>query len=102
MGIPPRGAHCTPGGKAGVTTLMKKKSLPQEQSGYRCGIYIYRGLYDWIWAETNKKHPRPRNPELPRDLFDWHRFYGAFLDSLPLLTEEQELELLIRWQQTGT
>jgi hypothetical protein len=70
---------------------MNKFELPCERNAYKCGIYMYRGLYDRAWADTTEKHPRPRNPELPRDLFDWHFFYRTFLDSLPLLTKEQEL-----------
>jgi hypothetical protein len=80
---------------------MNKFELPWEQSAYKCGIFIYRGLYDEAGADTIKECPRPINPELPRDLFDWHYFYRIFLDSLPLLTKEQELELLTRWQLGG-
>jgi hypothetical protein len=80
---------------------MDKPVTSEEQIAYKCGIFIHRGLYDRIWAETVEKHSGPRNPELTRDLLDWHHFYRAFLDSLPLLTQEQELELLTRWQLGG-
>ena len=41
----------------------KKKIKPScEQNGYRCGIYIYRGLYDVAWRETNKKFPHATEP----------------------------------------
>ena len=80
---------------------MNKFDPPCEQKGYRCGIYIYKGFYDRAWIPTNRDHPRPRNPHLPRDIFDWHYFYRIFLESLPLLTQEQELALLHCWQLGG-
>jgi DNA-directed RNA polymerase sigma subunit (sigma70/sigma32) len=77
---------------------VNKFERPCEQSAYKCGIFICRRLYDEAWAETLKKFPITRNPELPRDKQGWHHFYRTLLESLPLLAKEQELELLTRWQ----
>src|SRR6516164_2533437 len=72
-----------------------------EQKVSKCGIFIYGGLYDAAWTRTLEKHPRPRNPELPQDLFTWHWFYREFTESLPCLTREQETELIQQWQRDG-
>ena len=77
-------------------TAKKKIKPSREQNGYKCGIYIYRGLYDVAWRETNKKFPPPRNPDLPRHIQSWHHFYRTFLESLPILIKEEEVELINR------
>jgi hypothetical protein len=85
--------------KLGVALMKHKKCTGAEQKGSKCGIYIYGRLYDAAWTRTLKKHPRPRNPELPQDPFLWHWFYREFTESLPYLTQEQETELIQQWQR---